>query len=223
MTVPPRLALIHATRLSIDPVEDAARRLWPEAETVSLLDEALSRDRQRDIGLTDALSNRIGVLARYAEGAGAAGILFTCSAFGPAIEAAATRATVPVRKPNAAMFDAALDHGPRIVLLHSFAPSARTLLPELEAAALARGVTIQPQARCCPDAMAAKAAGDIARHDQLIADAAAAVDGADVILLAQFSMASAAPAARARTGTPILTSPEAAILDMRRRLSPVGS
>jgi hypothetical protein len=42
-----RIALIHAVRVAMDPIAAAFVRGWPEAETVNLLDEALSRDLER--------------------------------------------------------------------------------------------------------------------------------------------------------------------------------
>src|SRR5271168_4698005 len=101
----PRIALIHAVSVAMAPVHDAFRQLWPEAECIDILDTSLSRDRERDSELTKAMVGRFLLLAKYAEDNGAAGILFTCSAFGEAIEAAATKAHVPVLKPNEAMFE----------------------------------------------------------------------------------------------------------------------
>src|SRR5690348_16674664 len=100
----PRIALIHAVTVAMAPVHEAFRRLWPEAECVDILDTSLSRDRERDGRLTDKMIGRFLTLARYAEDTGADGILFTCSAFGEAIERAAEAAGVPVLKPNEAMF-----------------------------------------------------------------------------------------------------------------------
>ena len=109
--MPTRIALIHAVTVAMDPVQDTFRRLWPEAICTNLLDDALSPDLERDGVLTAAMTARIGTLADYATGTGADGILFTCSAFGAAIEQAAARLPIPVLKPNEAMFDAALDAG----------------------------------------------------------------------------------------------------------------
>src|SRR5258708_26046677 len=119
----PRIALIHAVTVAMAPVHDAFRQVWPEAECVDILDTSLSRDRGRDGRLTAAMTGRFLTLARYAEDNGAAGILFTCSAFGEAIEAAARQARVPVLKPNEAMFAAALQTGRHIGMLATFAPS----------------------------------------------------------------------------------------------------
>ena len=44
-----RITLIHATALSMQPVENAFREHWPDAERVNLLEDSLSRDRARRI------------------------------------------------------------------------------------------------------------------------------------------------------------------------------
>jgi len=122
-----RIALIHAVTVAIDPVREAFLALWPEAECGNILDDSLSLDRERDGMLTAAMTQRILALAEYAAATGAAGILFTCSAFGEAIEAAAARAPIPVLKPNEAMFEAALAAGRCIGMLATFAPSVASM------------------------------------------------------------------------------------------------
>jgi len=83
-----RIALIHAVQVAIQPVEDAFVKLWPEARRINLFDDSLSLDRERDGELTEMMTKRIHALADYAFQAGANGVLYTCSAFGEAIEAA---------------------------------------------------------------------------------------------------------------------------------------
>ena len=106
--VNPRIALVHATALAIQPVGSAFRRLWPEARLMNVLDDSLSADRAAAGKLTQAMIHRFDTLARYCADNGADGILFTCSAFGPAIEATRSVVEVPVLKPNEAMLDEAL-------------------------------------------------------------------------------------------------------------------
>jgi hypothetical protein len=70
-----RIALIHAVRVAIQPVEEAFARHWPDAERMNVLDDSLSRDRNRDGTLTPAMHRRFLVLADYAVSTGAHGIL----------------------------------------------------------------------------------------------------------------------------------------------------
>src|SRR3954449_1089662 len=101
-----RIALVHALKHSIAPSEASFVRLWPEARLMNLLDDSLSADLARDGRLTAAMTGRFLWLGRYAVSTGADAILFTCSAFGPCIEAVAQEhAPMPVLRPNEAMID----------------------------------------------------------------------------------------------------------------------
>ncbi|MBC9178659.1 arylsulfatase [Pseudoroseomonas ludipueritiae] len=207
-----RIALIHALRHSPPPVEEAFSRLWPEARLMNLLDDSLSADLMRDGALTDAMTDRFLSLARYAVGTGADGILFTCSAFGPCIEACrAALAPIPVLKPNEAMIEEAVAAGGTIGLLASFAPTLRSMPPEFPA-----GTRLRPH--WIEGALEALDAGDTGTHNRLAAEAASTLSDCDVIALAQFSLASAAPAIAAATGKPVMTTPDSAVRKMRRLL-----
>src|SRR5437868_12073891 len=129
-----RIALIHALKHSIVPVEASFARLWPDARLMNLLDDSLSADLARDGRLTDAMSERFLKLGRYAAGTGSDAILFTCSAFGPCIEAVArAHAPMPVLKPNEAMIEQAVARGGTIGLLSTFAPTLKSMPQEFPA------------------------------------------------------------------------------------------
>src|SRR6185437_2421078 len=113
-----RIALIHALKHSIAPIEASFAKYWPKARLMNLLDDSLSRDLARDGKLTDTMTDRFLTLGRYAAASGSDAILFTCSAFGPCIEAVAReQAPMPVLKPNEAMIEHAVAKGRRIGLL----------------------------------------------------------------------------------------------------------
>jgi Asp/Glu/hydantoin racemase len=211
----PRIALIHAVSVAMAPVHDAFRQLWPDAECIDILDTSLSRDRERDGELTEAMIERFLLLARYAEDNGAAGILFTCSAFGEAIEVAATRAKVPVLKPNEAMFDAALAAGKRLGMLATFAPSVSGMEAEFRDIAGAAGSKATLNSFCVPGAMKALQSGDAAEHDQLLAIAAPRFADYDAVMLAHFSTSRAAAAVKAAVRCPVLTAPSAAVTKLK--------
>ena len=103
---------------------------------MNLLDDSLATDLARDGRLTPAMTERFLALARYGASTGAAAILFTCSAFGPCIEACARDLPIPVLKPNEAMIEEAValtgPHG-RIGLMATFAPTLASMPPEFAA------------------------------------------------------------------------------------------
>jgi hypothetical protein len=215
-----RIALIHALKHSISPIEQSFARLWPEAELANLLDDTLSADLARDGALTPAMADRFLTLAHYAASCGADGILFSCSAFGPCIDACARAlAPMPVLKPKEAMIDEAVTvAGPagRIGLLASFAPTLATMPAEF--AAVAPGATLV--CALAEEALAALNRGDPAAHDRLAAEAARPLERCDVVALAQFSLASAAAPVAAATGRTVLTTPDSAVRKLRRLLQP---
>jgi Asp/Glu/hydantoin racemase len=210
-----RIALIHAVTVAVEPVQDAFRQLWPEAECANILDDSLSLDREREGVLTEAMKRRVRALAEYGAATGAAGVLFTCSAFGEAIEAAAAQLQIPVLKPNEAMFEAALAVGRRIGMLATFAPSVGSMEDEFREIAETSGRRAVIETYCVPGAMAALKAGDGAEHNRLLAEAAPRFADCDAVLLAHFSTARAAPAVTAMIERPVLTSPGSAVAKLK--------
>lgn len=213
-----RIALIHALKPSIPAIEEAFSRLWPDAALMNLLDDSLSADLAAAGSLTPAMTERFLTLARYAVGTGADAILFTCSAFGPCIEACASAfPNIPVLKPNEAMIEEALAlTGPagRVGLLATFAPTLDTMPAEFP-----EGMTIVP---ClAARALLALNKGDAEGHDRDAASAALALRDCDIVALAQFSLSRAAPAVAAATGKTVLITPDSAVRKLQRLL--VGS
>ena len=206
-----RIALVHAVKVAIAPVEEAFRRHWPEAELSNLLDDSLSRDRNREGALTPKLSRRIAALAQYGIDSGANAVLYTCSAFGEAIEAVKREQKVPVLRPNEAMLAEALRRGRRIGMLATFAPT----VPSLEAELRELDPQVEILSLCIPEAMKALEAGDGATHDRLLALAAPRLEGCDAVILAQFSTARARDSVAQAVSCPVLTSPDSAVQRLR--------
>ncbi|MGL4325167.1 MAG: arylsulfatase [Beijerinckiaceae bacterium] len=200
-----RIALIHALRHSPPPIEAAFAELWPDARLMNLLDDSLSADLALDGALTPRMTDRFLALADYAVRTGADGILFTCSAFGPCIDAVkAAHADMPVLKPNEAMIEEACHMGGRIGLMATFAPTLATMPPEFPS-------TLAVVPHFIPGALLALDHGDGEGHDRLAAAAAKDLMQCDAIALAQFSLARAAKAVANATGKPVLTTPHSAV------------
>jgi hypothetical protein len=215
-----RIALVHALKHSIVPIEAAFASLWPEARLMNLLDDSLSADVARDGKITEAMTERFLRLGRYAAGTGADAILFTCSAFGSCIEAVAReQAPMPVLKPNEAMIEQAVGQivgqvagkGRKIGLLSTFAPTLVSMPPEFPGS-----VEVVP--KLAEGAMAALDRGDRAEHDRLVAEASKDLRHCDLIALAQYSMAPTAALVAEVTGLQVVTTPDSAVLKLKQAL-----
>jgi Asp/Glu/hydantoin racemase len=214
-----RIGLVHALPDSVEPARRAFAELWPEVDTFSVLDDALARDLATAGGKTTMeINSRIIDLGRYAYSAGAKGILYSCSAFGQSIKAAAMLLPIPVLRPNEAAIDAAIDAGPRIAVLSTFETTATLIKAEIEAAAKARNLTPTVDSRTVPGALEALQSGRPEEHDALIARAAAELPPCDVLMLSQFSMARAAAAIAPVEGRPVMTTPGSGVQKLRRLL-----
>ena len=214
----PRIGLVHAVRVSIQPTDDAFARLWPDARLQHLVDDTLASDLHRDGRITPAMKRRFVRLAGYLADCGADGILFTCSAFGTAIDLVKQTQAIPVLKPNEAMIEAAVAQAERIGLLATDPAAIASMVPEIEALAGDAGKPVSVHARNAEGAMAALRRGDAEGHDRAIVQALGTLPEVEVIVLAQFSMARARPLVEAASGVPVLTSPDAAVAKLKAAL-----
>ena len=165
-------------------------------------------DTARRVGVTDAVAAAVVTHVQALEAGGARAVLVTCSSIGEAAENAASRVGIPVVRVDAAMAVeaaeiAAAGHG-RIAVLatleSTLGPTGRLVERGIA------GTPISVRSSVVPGAAEAADRGDRTAADGLIAAAvrSAAVD-ADVIVLAQASMAGAAESAA--VDVPVLTSP----------------
>jgi len=208
----PRVMLIHALPVSIPPVSEAFERLWPEADTVNVMDDSLAGDLAAAGKLYPEMTNRFLALSHYGANTGADAILFTCSAFGPCIEACqAELAPLPILKPNEGLINRCAEIGgadARVGLFATFKQTLETMPHEFYEA--------QPdfclETSFAEAALDALLAGDHDQHDQIAAKVAANdLSDCDVIALAQFSLSSAAQLISEATGKPTLTTPDTAV------------
>jgi Asp/Glu/hydantoin racemase len=212
------IAIIHAVRAAVSPIEKTFERLWPDADMINVLDETLSRDMAKAGKLTPELTTRIDRLGQFSRDGGANAILYSCSAFGEAIDASRAKMDLPVLKPNEAMLEEALNIGKNILLAATFKPSIEPVLLELEEMAKKIGKKVNVRSCYTSGAFDALNQGKLEQHDALIAEAVEDAEPCDVVLLSQFTMARAQPAVSKVVSCPVLSSPDSAIAQLKRQL-----
>lgn len=214
-----KIYLIHAVEIAIKPIKEAFESHWPEAELVHLWDETLSIERAKTKHLPPFLNRRIEELVKLAIEGGADAIMFTCSAFGSAIERAANNAAIPVLKPNQAMFEKAIALSGNIGMLGSFAPAIAGMEEEFYQLAAEANPNAKITSVCISEARDALKLGNVELHNQAMARGTSQLAHTDVLLLAHFSSAPAAALVAAESGKTVLSSPMSAVQYLKTQLS----
>ena len=204
-----RLAVIHTGAVVIPEISRLAAKHMPDTEIQHLLDDKIVRDL--GAGATDTdIRDRLKHLAEAAKRAGASSVMFSCSSISGFAAGLQDELGLPVLRIDEAMADEAVAMGARIAVLASL---PTTLIPTVallkERAELANRRAVLSEV-IVEGAFEAVASGDRDLHNALIA--AAIVEQAqyaDVIVLAQASMASAVDTVE--VDVPVLTSPELGI------------
>ncbi|WP_330247514.1 MULTISPECIES: aspartate/glutamate racemase family protein [unclassified Streptomyces] len=194
------LALLHTSPVHV-PVFEALRDAdHPGLALRHLVHEDLL-SRARDAG-PDAVRGEIVALLAGAVAEGATAVLCTCSTIGAVAESAAESLGVPVLRVDRPMAAAAVTRD-RVVVLAAIDDTLPPTLALLTEEAGNRCVDIRTV--LVDGAWARFRAGDRDGYLDLVAAAADRVTDADVIVLAQASMADAAT--RTATRIPVLSSP----------------
>lgn len=211
-----RLALIHTVSGLVPVFKALCAELMPGLDAFNIVDESLLQNTIREDHLSKATMRRVASYIGFAEDAGATGILVTCSSIGPAVDAAQPFATVPVLRVDEAMADEAIRTGERVGVLATLRTTLQPTADLVQRRAAAVGTPIRLTTRICEGAFEAINSGDAERHDMLVRRGLLELSrDADVIVLAQASMARAADSLdAAELGVRVLSSPRSGVARM---------
>ncbi|MGW2438216.1 aspartate/glutamate racemase family protein [Streptomyces goshikiensis] len=196
------LVLLHTSPVHVPVFEALRDRDHPGAVLRHVVVPELL-DRARAEGPEAVVPALRGLLAEV----GDVPVLVTCSTIGAVAESLAPERGARVLRVDRPMAAEAVRLGERIVVL---AALESTLAPTRELLAEeGAGRRVSPRTQVVAGAWERFEAGDTAGYLRLVAEAADAVTDADVIVLAQASMADAAGLVRTRV--PVLSSPAAGL------------
>lgn len=204
-----RVAFLHTGAVNIAPFGELAAELLPGAVVVNYLDDRIVADLT-DPARAASVPGRVEALVRAAAAGGADAVMFTCSSISELAAPASVAAGIPVLRVDEAMADAAVASGRRIRVLATLATTSRPTTALLRERARVAGLHPEISDEVVDGAFEAVVAGDRATHDHLVGAAISrAAADADVIVLAQASMAGAARSVD--VGVPVLTSPRSGV------------
>jgi hypothetical protein len=201
------LTFLHTSPVHIATFDQLIAEIAPDVPVRHIVDESLLSQARAAGAITAELERRIDATLRGAIECDAAVVLCTCSTIGGCAEDIGRLTNTPVLRVDRAMADQAIALGPRMLvaaaLASTLAPTRALLLDAAERA----GKIVQIEELLCDSAWAHLERGDQAGYLAAIAECLhGAASDADVIVLAQASMADAA-ALCADLRIPILSSP----------------
>ena len=213
-----RVVMIHALAESVPPVKVAFGEVFPEAELINLLDEALFIDFKGSI--TPQLRRRMSQLICYCEEYGADAIGLACSVYAPVVETARDLVDVPVVSSYSPVMEEAVRAGKRIGIIASVGATLRDSDYYLQLTAEDQGRTVETELCFAEELIPLhRTQGEEAfnrRLEELVLDLSERVDA---VLLGQFSMASAFNRLQELCPVPILSGPHSSANKLKELLS----
>jgi len=218
--MPKKLVMIHTVPALIPLFQDLCRELLPQVVAYNLVEESLLQNLLEAGEITPYTNRRVVHTILSARDGGADAILVTCSSIGPCVSLARPLCDVPVLRIDEPMAEQAVAMATRIGVAATARTTLKPTVDLLQEKAKEAGREISVQASLYPEAFSALMEGDTARHDSIVLEGLRTQvrQGAEVLVLAQASMARLAPLSAQETGVPVLASPRLAVERVRQIL-----
>lgn len=212
----PRIAVISAVSAAIGPAAAAIESCISDVELWNILDDRLLSDA-RAHGIRAQERERMSRLIDHAVRGGADGILVTCSLYGEVVRSLASSTGAPMLAADDSAFAEIAERDFRRIVLVAPLPEAledsttrlRAALAPESALAITGVVVGGSHAAASPAALA----------ESIASATASARDGAEAIVLGQYSLAPAAAILAELTGLPVITTPGSAAHALAARIA----
>jgi Asp/Glu/hydantoin racemase len=191
--------------------------VFPETQVVNLLDEGLFLDF--DDHITPALRRRMSGLICYGAEHGAAAVGLACSVYAPVVDSACDLVDVPVVSSYGPVVSEALDHGRRVGVIASVPATLRDAEYYLRRAASERSIELEPRLALAEDLIPVlRNEGVFGLERRLLEEVEALAPHVDLVVLGQFSFATAYLQVAAKAPMPVLSAPHSSARMLKRLL-----
>ncbi len=212
-----RVVMIHALAESIPPVRLAFQDEFPEAEVINLLDEGLLIDFPGSI--TPNLRRRMSDLICYSQDNSADAIGLACSVYAPVVDSARDLIDVPLVSSYGPVMQEAASAGPRVGVIATNDATMSDSEYYLELAAREVGVEVVVTQRLATDLIQVlRESRHSAFEKRLEEEVLALAPDVDVVLLSQFSFATALEHLRKVSPVPVLSAPHSSARTLKKML-----
>ena len=205
--MPKKIGVIHATRVSLEPVEHAARQ-FPDVELFHFMDEGMSYlAKQQDGRISGANMARMVNLINRAEELGVDGIMLSCTIFSPYIDLLRSFTDLPILAADVGVFEKAAADYRKIGAVVSFEPTLKSVSAVVDACRAKINPDFDAEIKLAEGAFDAMQRGDAQTHNRILYETACSMaEGKVAIVLSQMSHMRAMPLFE-NFPIPVLTSP----------------
>ena len=212
-----RVVMIHALAESIPPVRLAFQDEFPDAEVINLLDEGLLIDFPGNI--TPNLRRRMSDLICYSRDHNADAIGLACSVYAPVVDSARDLVEVPLVSSYGPVVEEAVAAGPRVGVIATNEATMSDSEYYLKLAANDMDREVRVIKRLATDLIQVlRQDGQAGFEKRLEEEVLALAPDVDVVLLSQFSFATALEHLRRVSPVPVLSAPHSSARTIKRML-----
>jgi Asp/Glu/hydantoin racemase len=219
-----KLAVIHTTTATVEPLKALAAEALPGCTVVNFVDDSILPQLAANGGNLADVAGRVIQYARYAEDIGADAILEACSSIGEVVQLARQQLRIPIVRIDDAMAERAVARARQVGVAATLATTLAPTVRLIEAKAAEAGREVEVESLLVADAYRKLMAGDREGHDEaLVAALTNLAPRVDVVVLAQASMARVLPRLPQALQDRCLTSPPLAMDRVRQVLAGQGT
>lgn len=204
-----KIAVINATKVSIEPVDQAAKE-YPDLEIFHFMDEGMSWLGKQEGRISGKNLSRMIGLIQSAEELGVDGILLSCTIFSPFIDQLRLCTDLPLVAADIGVFEKAAQLYQKIGAVVSFAPTMKSVAWVVDRCKSLVNPEFDVEIRFADGAFDAAAAGNEEEHNRIIYETAAQFRDKEAIVLSQMSQVRALPLFE-NYPVPVLTSPSVSL------------
>jgi Asp/Glu/hydantoin racemase len=207
-----KLAIIHTTPVTIEPLKELAKNIVGECEIINLVDDSILPQLEKNGGDIEDVAERWGSYAKVAEQLGAECILNACSSIGELVRITQPKISTPIVRIDDAMAEYAVNASTKIGVAATLETTLKPTLELLKQKAAEKQKTVEFEPILVASAYQKLLANDKEGHD---ADLAKKVD---IVVLAQASMARVVSTFAPDEQKQFVTSPELGMEAVKRTL-----
>jgi aspartate/glutamate racemase len=215
-----RVFAIHTATTMVEPITALFKDYLPDVKLNHIADDSLIQEVIAANKVTPMVRKRLLSYYFAAVDAGADIIFNTCSSIGEVAEQARQMITIPLLKIDDPMAKEAVKQASKIAVLATLPTTLGPTANLIKKMATEQNKKIEIIEGLADGAFQALMSGDINKHNNLILEAAKKVsEKAEIIVLAQGSMAKMQLALEQLTGKKILSSPLSGVLGVKEFLN----